>query len=78
VNDPDPPSTPAARLGRTELAAVLTARGYRISKGSLDQLASRNAGPPYSIWGKAAVYDLGEALRWAEARLQPASAGKAA
>jgi hypothetical protein len=59
-----------ALLDRRQLAAVLTALGFTITKGTLEALASRGRGPPYRRWGRAVVrYRWSEALAWAEARL---------
>lgn len=66
---PDP--TPR-RLTRAALSVELTARGFPITKIGLDKLSSQGSGPPYSRWGKHAVYDLDAALAWAEGRLRPA------
>lgn len=62
----------ATLMRRSELAAALTSAGFPISKYTLDTLASRPGkagGPPYRIFGRTSLYDLDEALDWAEARM---------
>ncbi|WP_338666265.1 hypothetical protein VQH23_26550 (plasmid) [Pararoseomonas sp. SCSIO 73927] len=71
MNDPTTAPTPAPFLGRAALADAMTSRGLFMTKGTLDYLAKRGDGPPFSRWGRRCVYDLDAAMRWAEARLQP-------
>jgi hypothetical protein len=66
---------------RRQLAEFLTARGFPISKSTLDKLAmpSRGEGPPpVGFWGNRALYDPKKALAWAKGRFHTnwrASAG---
>jgi hypothetical protein len=68
-----PPSTSVDReyLTRTELAEFLSARGFPITKSTLDKLAmhSCHEGPPrVGVWQGRAFYDPARALAWARAR----------
>jgi len=57
------------RLQRAELAKALTAHGYPIKAGYLEQLAHSGKGPPFRKFGRTPLYDWGDALAWAERRL---------
>jgi hypothetical protein len=61
---------PDSRLTRRELAAELSARDMPIAAGTLAQLASQGAGPPFDKWGNVARYTWGSAWEWALARCQ--------
>jgi hypothetical protein len=67
------PENPDTLLGRAEIAAALTARGYPIALRTLKTLAGRNGaedrGPPYRVFGRAARYRWADALAWAEGRM---------
>ena len=62
---------PDTLLTRKQFAAALTASGRPISVGTLNTMASRGGGPPFSIWGTRSLYEWGPGLRWAEARTSP-------
>jgi hypothetical protein len=62
---------PHTRLSRGDLAAALTAHGFRITKTTLASLATRGHGPPFQKFGKAVIYVWGPSLAWAESRLSP-------
>ncbi len=64
-----PNLTDNSRLKRAESAAALTARGFPIAAATLRTMATRGGGPPYQLFGKAALYQWGDLLAWAEARL---------
>jgi len=56
-------------MTREQTAEFLTARGYPITKGTLEQFASRKIGPPVAkIWGRKPLYLPSAALAWAESR----------
>jgi len=60
-------------MTRRQLAEFLTARGFPISKSTLDKLAmpSRGEGPPaVGFWANRALYDPARALSWAKARFR--------
>ncbi|TPG58185.1 DNA-binding protein [Roseomonas nepalensis] len=57
------------RLGRAQTAEALTHAGFTISPETLATKATRGGGPPFSIWGRRAVYTWGDALAWAQGRL---------
>jgi hypothetical protein len=65
------PTDPEALLGRKEIAAALTAKGFPTSPATLSTQASRGGGPPYSKYGSRALYRWGTSLSWAQARLTP-------
>jgi len=57
-------------LDRREAAEYLTSqRGLRISRNTLQKMATLGGGPPYRVFGIRAVYTIGDLDRWAEARL---------
>ena len=78
------PSTSVEReyMTRRQLAEFLTARGFPISKSTLDKLSmpSRDEGPPpVGFWANRAFYDPSKALAWAKDRFGTnwrASSGK--
>ncbi len=53
---------------RAELARELSARGYPISRSTLETIATRGGGPGYRKFGRVVLYSLAEALAWAEER----------
>jgi hypothetical protein len=65
-------------LTRDQTAVALTAAGYPISSGTLNQLATRDAGPPYRRFGTNCYYPWGTSLDWAETRHSGARKGNAA
>lgn len=61
------------RLSRRDIAKTLTEQGYPISPATLASMATRGGGPRYVKFNGRALYDLDEALRWAEARTNVAA-----
>jgi hypothetical protein len=59
---------PDTMLSRKELAATLTAAGFKTSPSTLASLVSRGGGPPMKKYGKYPVYRLADALAWALGR----------
>lgn len=55
-------------LTRPEAAAFLAERGFPVTKGSLQKLASVGGGPRYRIFGNKALYSAVELIEWAESR----------
>ena len=58
-----------ALLSAEQLAAELTARGFRISAKTLDTKVSRpgaTGSPPYEKWGPWRRYRFGPSLAWAQ------------
>ena len=53
-------------LTRPEAAAFLAERGFPVTKGSLQKLASVGGGPRYRIFGNKALYSAVELIEWAE------------
>jgi hypothetical protein len=58
-----------AMLRRPDLAAALTAHGFKIAAGTLATKATRGGGPPYRSFGRVPLYRWADALAWAESRL---------
>ena len=58
-------------LTREEAAAYLTARGLKITKTTLQKLATVGGGPDYSIFGNRALSTIEQLDRWAESKLKP-------
>jgi hypothetical protein len=58
-------------LNRGEAADYLTDRGLRISKLTLQKMATIGGGPEYQIFGNRAVYLSSRLDTWADARLGP-------
>ena len=56
-------------LRRHELAAELTAHGFKIAAGTLATKATRGGGPPFRSFGRTPLYRWADALAWAESRL---------
>lgn len=56
-------------LERPEAAEYLTARGLRISKTTLQKLATIGGGPAYQRFGLRAVYTSKALDEWAEKKL---------
>ena len=56
------------RLNRVETARALTASGFPISPTTLASKATRGGGPPYEVFGRTAMYRLGDVLEWASSR----------
>jgi hypothetical protein len=58
-------------LTRDEAAAYLTAKGLRISKTTLQKMATTGGGPEYAIFGNRALSTPSQLDRWAESKLKP-------
>jgi hypothetical protein len=56
------------RLDRRETAAALTEAGFPIAASTLATLATRGGGPRYVVFNRRCLYDISEAMRWAEER----------
>jgi hypothetical protein len=56
-------------LNRGEAADYLTNRGLRISKNTLQKMATIGGGPDYQVFGNRAVYLPSRLDIWADARL---------
>jgi hypothetical protein len=65
------PIDPDTLLTRKQCAACLTEAGYVTSPATLDTKASRGGGPPYSRFGRRALYRWGNSLAWAQSQLTP-------
>jgi hypothetical protein len=63
------PLDPGALLLRKQTAEALTSAGYPTASATLATMATRGGGPPYRLFGRRAVYRLGDALDWAQSRL---------
>jgi hypothetical protein len=60
-------------LDRREAADYLTSqRGLRISRNTLQKMATTGGGPPYRIFGIRAVYLATELDAWADTKLSDA------
>lgn len=59
-------------LDRREAAEYLTLqRGLRISRNTLQKMATLGGGPPYRVFGIRAVYLASDLDAWAASRLSP-------
>lgn len=67
-------TTERKRLSRNEIAAALTEAGFPISAATLATMATRGGGPSFVKFNGRALYDLGEALAWAESRTSTVAA----
>ena len=56
-------------LNRSEAADYLTSYGLRISRNTLQKLATLGGGPEYRRFGHRAVYTAAALDRWAAAKL---------
>lgn len=63
---------PEALLTRAQTAEELTAIGFPMKPNTLTRMTSRGDGPPYRMWGRAALYRWGEAVSWAKGRFESA------
>lgn len=67
-------SGPARFLSRANAALhVQDLFGLPLSKRQLELMAVRGDGPPYRIWGREAVYEVGELESWTATKLLKAS-----
>jgi hypothetical protein len=61
----------AKLLTRREIAEYLSANGYPISLNTLNRLAARGEGPPWTgIWGGQFQHEPSRALAWARSRFR--------
>ena len=61
---------PNQLLDRGETAALLTSRGFRITRQTLAKIAAtRTDGPEYQIFCGRALYRAGPAIEWAQSQL---------
>ena len=58
-------------LTREEAAAYLTARGLKVTKTTLQKLATVGGGPEYAIFGNRALSTIQQLNLWAELKLKP-------
>ena len=58
-------------LTRPEAAAYLTARGMKISKNTLQKMATVGGGPLYRLFGNKVLYVPADLDTWADAKLSP-------
>lgn len=58
-------------IERDKAADYLTSIGCRISKTTLDSLATRGGGPAFMRSGRRPVYDPDDLDAWARSRLSP-------
>ena len=65
------PDRPDALLTRDQTAVALTAAGYPIKAKTLATKATRGGGPPFQRFGMRPLYQWGDTLAWARARLSP-------
>jgi hypothetical protein len=65
------PNDPDVRLTRERTAEALTAAGFPVSPRTLATKATRGGGPPYTLFGRRALYRWGDALAWAESLTTP-------
>lgn len=56
-------------LTREEASAHLTERGLKITKTTLQKMATLGGGPAYAIFGSRAVYTPQDLDAWADAKL---------
>lgn len=56
------------RLTRTEAAALLTQRGYRTAKATLDKLAVIGGGPTFEKFGRRPLYTEAALMAWVQSR----------
>jgi hypothetical protein len=65
------PTDPDLLLNRKDIAAALTAAGYRVTESTLATKASRGGGPMFRRFGSRPLYRWSDALAWARGRLGP-------
>jgi hypothetical protein len=56
-------------LTRPEAADYLNKRGLKITKNTLQKMATTGGGPPYQLWGNITVYTPLGLDSWADAKL---------
>ncbi len=52
------------RLTRTEAAAFLTERGYRVAYATLNKYATVGGGPVFESFGRRSLYKPADLLAW--------------
>lgn len=52
------------RLTRTEAAAFLTERGYRVAYATLNKYATVGGGPVFESFGRRPLYKAADLLAW--------------
>ncbi len=60
---------PEMLLTRRQLVEALKDEGYPIALATLETMAVRGGGPPFSKWGRYPLYRWGVAREWAANRL---------
>ena len=60
-----PPNT---RLKRRDLVTAINAAGFPLSIPTLNSMATRGGGPPYSKFSNTPLYRWEDALAWAQSR----------
>ncbi len=59
-------------LDRREAAEYLTSqRGLKVSRNTLQKMATLGGGPPYRVFGIRAVYTMEDLDDWAASKLSP-------
>ena len=58
--------SPRALLSRRDTALAIAALGLPMSEATLATKASRGGGPPYRVFGRTALYQWGDVLKWTE------------
>jgi hypothetical protein len=56
------------RLTRTEAAAFLSERGYRVAYATLNKYATVGGGPVFESFGRRPLYKPSSLLEWVESR----------
>jgi len=60
------------RLTRTEAAAFLTERGYRVAYATLNKYATVGGGPVFESFGRRPLYKPADLLAWVASKTTPA------
>ncbi len=59
------------RLTRSEAAAFLTERGYRVAYATLNKYASVGGGPVFESFGRRPLYKPADLLAWVASKTTP-------
>ncbi len=59
---------PDTRLKRRDLVTAINAAGFPLSIPTLNTMASRGGGPPFSKFSNTPLYRWADALAWAQSR----------
>ncbi|WP_295145264.1 DNA-binding protein [uncultured Reyranella sp.] len=59
------------RLTRTEAAAFLTERGYRVAYATLNKYATVGGGPVFESFGRRPLYKPTDLLAWVASKTTP-------